>query len=126
MRRTPNHALRRKGYGTEEAGGEEGAFFVVVFDDGEGLAAGFGAWLSLEEPIGPGFQIEAFPQGVVGELFVANEAVGPKIGDLDREIVPPWHEGLGDVDAEGGLPQDSEIVVVKLHLRDHLNVAEVE
>jgi hypothetical protein len=70
----------------------------------------------------------AGPSGAVflRELFVTDEAVDPEIGDLDDEFVFAFDEGVGDIHAEGFLPEDSERFSVEGGLGEVLHISKVE
>ena len=77
LSRKGNHFDGSEGYGAEETAGEKGRFFEVVPPGGERFSPLLGARLVLEEPFRPVFELGAVPAHVVGELLVADEAIGP-------------------------------------------------
>src|SRR5882757_85981 len=105
------------------------------FPGSKGVAAGR-ARLSLQQPIGPTQQLLAeardavkigrYPFRIRWQLFVANEPIGPEIGDLDLQPVTAGFEYAGRVGEEGRLPQNAEIMAIDPYASDHLDLAEVE
>src|SRR5882757_10211998 len=105
------------------------------FPGSKGVAAGR-ARLSLQQPIGPTQQLLAeardavkigrYPFRIRWQLFVANEPIGPEIGDLDLQLVTAGFEYAGRVGEEGRLPENAEIVPIDPYARHHLDLAEIE
>ena len=93
---------------------------------GPGDAAGVGRRGALEGVLGPGLEAGTGPLAVVGFVGIADEAVDPEVGDADAEAVLPCFEGVGHIDAEGGLPECAEGLAVEGGFGDHLDVAEIE
>ncbi len=115
--------LNSKGHRAEEAGGFQGGGGVEIVPGGEGKSAGGGAGCSGEKPLGEGDEGTALggfaivncwgaPADVGGLLLVADEAVAPGVGDGDLQMIGAGFDGIADIDAEGRIPEDAEVVAV--------------
>jgi hypothetical protein len=82
--------LLLEGDGAEEAAGEEGGGGGVMAVGCEGVALAWARFV-FEEPSGP----LGFLNAVVGEGFVADEAVGPEVHHFDFEGVVFFADGGG-------------------------------
>jgi len=89
-----------------------------VFPTAECQTAGFGARPTVAEPIGPIDQPAIRPVvGVWRELFIADQAIGPGIGDADFHRVFAWLQHVRHVDAIRRLPEDPQVSAVELRFR---------
>ena len=106
---------------------------------GEGDAAAGGFGLALRVPVGhfddavcraaATARAAAVCSDILvfrGQLLIADEAVGPEIGDADLEVVVACVHGIGHIETEREFPEDAEVFAVDENLGQDLDAAEVE
>jgi len=117
-------------YRTEQTGGQERIVFVPMFPCEESLTARFGAGLVLQQPVRPRADASAGPRAfgnaIVRKLFVADETVGPEVGDADLQFILAVAQHAGHVAAERRLPKRAERFAVQPDFGDDFDAAEVE
>src|ERR1035441_1289444 len=91
----------------------------------EGQAAGW-TGLAVKKPLGPLFDLLAFPLDIWRQLFIANEPVRPEVRHFDNELVHPRLNGGREVGAERRLPQNAEVLVVQENFREILHRAQIQ
>ena len=70
--------------------------------------------------VGPGYAL------VSGQELVANDPVGPEVGDADDEHVPAGAGRAGQIHAPGRLPQDAEVLTVEDDFGQFMDLAEIK
>ena len=62
----------------------------------------FGDHVESESVVGHGDSL------LLGEVEIADDAVGPQVDDIDLQLIARRSDGVGDVDAPGRRPQDAQ------------------
>src|SRR3546814_7669093 len=60
------------------------------------------------------------------EMLVADQTIGPEVGDADLEHIGARAHRIGDIDTVRRLPELAQITTVDAHRGDHLHPAEIE
>lgn len=63
---------------------------------------------------------------VRGQLFIADQAVDPAVGHVDRKLIFPCNEEIRHIAAERRLPENSEIPAVEPDRRSIANLPEIQ
>ena len=81
------------------------------------------AGLPIEHPLRPVCELFAMPLAVGRQLFIANQAVRPQIGDFDDQLIHPRFCRFGDVYAEWRFPQHAVIAAIQGNFGEFLDLA---
>jgi hypothetical protein len=91
------------------------------------VSAGLGALLPVDEPRGPACNIPVLAVlGVRRQPFVADQPIGPEVGDTDLESIVSRLDDAADLQPPGRTPDYAQVMTVETYAGEVFDDSKIE